>query len=226
MPPDRKLTRLNQPSGKYHPFYQDPNDKVTLTSSDGVIFRASRYRLRCERRFEVDESSLDGHLAEIHLDFNETAVSLFLDTLNTRLLPNIDFRLDHSTILQLLDFGELYECDKVIQYARKILSRKIDIDPLEILLIASKRDDVSLAKGAIKEVKWTNIDEMRTTIKGDLEKVFSDYIKKLRPSFQLAIFHAALRCATSKKDSQRPWHGLVSWEDRSQTAANFDPILW
>ncbi|WVF66175.1 hypothetical protein IAT40_000915 [Kwoniella sp. CBS 6097] len=229
---------------KQHDIHCDPRDKVVLISSDNVKFRASQFHLcRVSAFFEgllttagrldaqqtgkdtdnVAESDAEPEPEPIHLEYPAPIISLFLDAAGSSwpTFPSIDM----MTAKDLLDLTEFTLCDKLKHEARYSLVRAgLDL-PLELLVIASDRNDIPLAQSALQKLDSSTIETKLYRSTGSVPRSFKRYLDRLSPSFRLELYSQLMLGSdliTSSSQSART-PGIYLRSDWSSIAEKFDP---
>ncbi|OCF60679.1 hypothetical protein L486_00315 [Kwoniella mangroviensis CBS 10435] len=155
-PPVHKRLRL-------HETHRDPCGDVILVSNDQVEFRASSFQLSKISKFFADAFSLpsppevDKCREPIHLDYIGDVIATFLDLVLTPTHIQSAFIESYgkkpAVLGPLLNLVEFALCqDETISKIRQTLKSACLAYPLEILLLASQREDASLARTALENV--------------------------------------------------------------------------
>ncbi|WWD09064.1 hypothetical protein V865_007184 [Kwoniella europaea PYCC6329] len=220
---------------KFHPVHNDPNDDIVIISNDYVKFRASRFHLaRTSQFFEgllgtarpKGENFTDDD-EPIHLDYPSSTLSLFLDLTSVcdPYIPAVSIDRARS----LLKFIEFAICDGLVDKARLTLMEAAKDQPFELLVIASERDDVEMAKHALRQISTGQfraqfVNTSSTTLTSHDLAMVKQYLCGLTPPYHLAILDAAMSTGKMREEryiNLRP--GLLFNDNWSSFADKLDP---
>nr|XP_018266827.1 uncharacterized protein I303_00805 [Kwoniella dejecticola CBS 10117]OBR88985.1 hypothetical protein I303_00805 [Kwoniella dejecticola CBS 10117] len=141
--------------------------------------------------------SLTQNHEPIHLDFPGSVITLFLDHIST---SNSSIPIMTVTeIASLLIFAEFAICDSLIDKARARLIGATKECPFELLVLASDRDDIELAKDALRVMMSIHYHH-EFNISGPHEFVYNhknvkivNYLQRLSLAFRFALREASRR---------------------------------
>ncbi|KAK6905354.1 hypothetical protein I203_106181 [Kwoniella mangroviensis CBS 8507] len=223
-----------------HPVHNDPQAEIIIISNDYVKFRASRYHLvRTSQLFEdlLDTArTVDINLNDIeepiHLNFPSSTISLFLDLAGVCDPYFADVPITKAR--SLLDVVEYTMCDRLIDIARSTLMHAAKDEPFELLVIASERDDLDLAKHALRNISTSAFEdeykEGRSFRVGTVYNIDSikKYLLRLTPSYHLAILHSIVYLGEMQSiDHDGRWlnsrPAILSTDNWSSIADTFNP---
>ncbi|WVF66149.1 hypothetical protein IAT40_000889 [Kwoniella sp. CBS 6097] len=220
----------NETSITWHHFHIDPRDKIILLSNDNLKFRASRTRLiDASLSFSdlMDTSRPERKTNEpIELDFPAEMISLFLDMASV-CQPYIP-QLSITTARSLLELLEFTLCDGLIDFARTSLTNAGSNQPLELLVIASDRNDIGLARVALRNATRNRIQShicpnLSLSSSQGLKK-YQEYLDRLQPAYQLELLRRTTLAGEYRENvTQKLQAGLYSTFDWISVADTFDP---
>ncbi|WVW84002.1 hypothetical protein I302_106027 [Kwoniella bestiolae CBS 10118] len=226
-----------------HETHCDPCGDVTLISNDDVEFRASSFQLSKISQFFAYAFRLpapaDKGREPIELDFPGNIITIYLDlvTAPVRLRRSV---LDHGLrrpeiVCPLWALVEFTLCiDEITSIIHSALMDAALYYPVGILTFASERDDISLARRALRSFNTTIsicspcrpscVDEHASQLE-DVKKVFT----QLKPEYQAELFTLLLlQCHTRASIYNSP--GPISPDDLifgfgdwGEIADRFDP---
>ncbi|WWC85937.1 uncharacterized protein L201_000807 [Kwoniella dendrophila CBS 6074] len=211
-------------------FHRNPEHEVSLVSCNNIMFRASRHRLMAVSLFfkgllEIPppaSNNPESDTEPIHLDFYSSTINNYLDLINVSqpFKPTLSIQ-SASSLLRLLEFTLT---ENYIKSVRQWLEKAECKRPLELLIVASERNDVELARLAIGRFTIAHIQAHLKTNNFPEEKEgldkFKDYLRQLRPSFCLGVLFPML-------SATGPWcfqTGIPVIQDWSTIAKNFYPV--
>ncbi|WWD09063.1 hypothetical protein V865_007183 [Kwoniella europaea PYCC6329] len=222
---------------KQHPFHHDPEHSITIISYDNIEFKASRSRLVQTSQFFKDLLDIPAPVHEnqgpnsqqpIPLDFRSSIISAFLDLISVsqKYPPQLDF-VDAEVFLT---FVEYTMSDDLIPVARTALKEVGAKKPLELLVIASNRNDIDLARFALGKITSEQVHNLygkKTSVQllkpASVDKL-QDYLKRLRTSFPLEILSRMMlpgEVRGARQDSLRS--GIYLADDWTSIAESFGP---
>ncbi|OCF59514.1 hypothetical protein L486_02181 [Kwoniella mangroviensis CBS 10435] len=222
---------------KHHPFHHGPEHSITIISDDNIGFKASRSRLVQTCQFFKDlldipapehENQEPNVRQTIPLDFRSSIISTFLDLISVsqKYPPQLDF-VDAEAFL---NFVEYTMSDDLIPFARTALKEVGAKKPLELLVIASNKNDIDLARFALGKITPEQIHNLygkKSSVQllkpASVDKL-QEYLKRLRTSFHLEILSRMMlpgEVRGARQDSLRP--GLYLADDWTSIAESFDP---
>ncbi|WVW81944.1 hypothetical protein I302_103947 [Kwoniella bestiolae CBS 10118] len=183
---------------EYHSTYNDPRDEVVIRSSDNIHFRASRHKLMRVSTFFKDILDIRpvDHSEPIPLEFTSEVIIIFLDAISTSTVQ-IPY-LEVKTAKSLLNLCNFLMSDSIqSSVTDKVIEIYLSV-PFELLEIASSVNDVTLAQKALSAfdtniVRFRLIPDSSDNFKSVGMDQLLDYLKRLRPSFQLSILHELLK---------------------------------
>ncbi|WWC66685.1 uncharacterized protein I206_100589 [Kwoniella pini CBS 10737] len=205
-----------------HPVYNDPNDKIVIISNDYIKFRASKFHLMRTSQFfdgllSTVESEEPTKEEPIHLDFPSSTISLFLD-LSTCSNPSIP-TINSEEAKTLLDFLEYAICDDLIDIGRSSLRNSLENQPFELLVTASRRNDLEMAKHALRKIDNKVYNEYFKSAFTEVE--VKQYLRRLTRPYHLALVDAAMTTIEGSFGFQLPH--LTFIDDWSTFADSFHP---
>ncbi|WWC66686.1 uncharacterized protein I206_100590 [Kwoniella pini CBS 10737] len=221
---------------KDHPVHNDPKDDIIIISNDCIRFRASRFHLTRTSQFfdgllgitQQKGQNLNGNDDPIRLDHSGSTISLFLDlaSVSEPYVPTTTIS-EAAALLKLVDFAI---CDGLIDKARASLMEASKDEPFELLVVASDRNDVEMAKYALRKIDSTayrcQFLSSGVTLSDQAHISIKTYLRRLSPSFHLALLEAssvAGEVRSHRYESLRPGRFLSEdWSD--SVAKKFNPF--
>nr|XP_018266824.1 uncharacterized protein I303_00802 [Kwoniella dejecticola CBS 10117]OBR88982.1 hypothetical protein I303_00802 [Kwoniella dejecticola CBS 10117] len=91
----------------------------------------------------------------------------------------------------LLDFVEFAICDDFIDLARTSLINSLEKQPLELLVVASRRNDLDMAKQALRQIDEVMFNQLFNAPSVHPELAVKEYLRRLTRPYHLAILDAA-----------------------------------
>ncbi|WVQ93790.1 hypothetical protein IAU59_000868 [Kwoniella sp. CBS 9459] len=224
-----------------HPVHQDPRDDIVLISKDGMELRASAFHLeRVSPLFEDmlslpqperDDEEPAYQKEPVHLDFSSSVVCLFLDlaTSHRPSLPPLEM-IEAKDLLALTEFTISEELAKVANQA--VLTAFAD-QPFELLVLASDRNDVPMARQALARIDAPSVKRYLFSTSARIpspedKKRFQDILQRLSPAFRLELLSILMECGkvSEKEDSYAPFRpGFFLRDDWSDVADKFNPPM-
>ncbi|WWC85933.1 uncharacterized protein L201_000803 [Kwoniella dendrophila CBS 6074] len=191
------------PSVIYHEFYNSPDDTVYIRSKDDIYFKANKSKLTRASTFFNDILDTSGPIScdndedhPIELDFTEKAITAYLDIVS--ISGSHWINLDYPTCKEVYAIGHFTMSNKAMETTRTMLgSMIIPLDSWDLLIFASDHNDINLGRSALISFGEHELCNDRKALcqkrytKEDLT-FFRNNIEKLRPSWQLALFHCLL----------------------------------
>ncbi|WRT63715.1 uncharacterized protein IL334_000638 [Kwoniella shivajii] len=231
-PPPKKRVKFID-----HKFHNDPGHKIIIISNDNIRFKASQRLLVRASQFFRDLLSVPppsdkdaagqepSQVEPIHLDFPSTIISIFLDL--TSVSEPYSPRLVIHQARDLLEMVEFTLSDELQPYVRKSLHDAGSSQPLELFVIASERNDFSLARFALAKITSAHVQSFLklshlSTHEGI--KALQNYFSRLRPSFHLELLSRIMVPGEVREHRQialRP--GFFFTDDWTTIAQTFDP---
>ncbi|WWC99338.1 hypothetical protein V866_006239 [Kwoniella sp. B9012] len=220
-----------------HPFHHDPEHSITIISYDNIELKASRSRLVQTSQFFRDlldipepehENQEPKSQQPIPLDFRSSIISAFLDLISVS--QKYPPQLDLVDAEAFLDFVEYTMSDDLVPVARAALKEVGAKKPLELLAIASDRNDIDLARSALGKITSEQVYKLYgkkhsiQLLKPASVDKMQDYLKRLRTSFHLQILSRMMlpgEVRGARQDSLRP--GIFLADDWTSIAESFDP---
>ncbi|WWD03074.1 hypothetical protein V865_001119 [Kwoniella europaea PYCC6329] len=169
MPDEHIVVKDDQPrpaaqavEATLHDRHCDPNADVVLVSKDQVHLRAYSHHLKQVSKFFADLFTLPSEPEPINLDFDSSVISIYLDIV---IAPTYCYSLiidqhndDFEILKQLLRISEYTLNEKVQQSVWEVIHRKAVEFPQALLILAHERQDLDLAREAIKSIDSDSID--------------------------------------------------------------------
>ncbi|WRT63716.1 uncharacterized protein IL334_000639 [Kwoniella shivajii] len=196
---------------KCHPVHNDPNDDIVIISNDYVKFRASRYHLTRTSQF------FDGLLGNPRPEDLASVCDPFIPIIT---IPRAQ---------SLVTYTDFAICDILVDKARYALMEAAKDQPLELLVIASKRDDVEMARAALKEL---DTDHLRTYLYESQSLIATEssltksrtYISRLTLAYRLELLDLLMETgevSEGRRETLRT--GIFLKDSWSGIASKFDP---
>ncbi|OCF36159.1 hypothetical protein I316_02031 [Kwoniella heveanensis BCC8398] len=225
-----------------HPFHCDPKNDIILISKEGTELRASGYHLGLASLFfegllslppaENDDevSPVGGQNEPIQLDFSHATVSLFLDLASSHepCLPPLEMH-RAKELLALTEFT--LSSEKLVSLAHEAVKDAFADHPFELLVLASDRNDVPMARQALGRISSSTLKcrmfhTSSTTLTPQDKDEFHAFLRSLNPSFRLSLLTIILTSGEvreTRHTSLRP--GLFLNDDWSSLAKKFNPSI-
>ncbi|WVF66163.1 hypothetical protein IAT40_000903 [Kwoniella sp. CBS 6097] len=179
---------------------------------------------------EDDESTSTSRQHEpIYLEFSDVTISLFLDiaTSHRPCLPPLGM----ARAKELLDLTEFTISEDFIKLAYAAVLVAYAQKPFELLVLASDRNDVPMARQALGKIgpstlKLDIFDTSSTILTPADKNNFHAFLERLNPSFRSELLTIYLECGEVRQDrytTLRP--GLFLRDDWSYMAEKFNPSV-
>ncbi|KAK6909995.1 hypothetical protein I203_104022 [Kwoniella mangroviensis CBS 8507] len=140
----------------------DPNADVVLVSKDQVHLRAYSHHLKQVSKFFADLFTLPSKLEPINLDFDSFVISIYLDLV---IAPTYCYSViidqhnhDSETLKQLLQISEYTTSEEITKNVWQVIREMAIAYPQALLNLAHERQDLDLARVAIKCINSDSID--------------------------------------------------------------------
>ncbi|OCF45193.1 hypothetical protein I317_00996 [Kwoniella heveanensis CBS 569] len=172
------------------------------------------------------------NMPPIDLDASEELLVSFLDLISVA-IPVAP----HSGLEETYDLLNLCEkylcCQRVIKPVQTEMETKISSSPWEVLTFASNRDDVMLAREALRHMDMDDFcdtkflecldpdDEDRISRHPD--STFWGRIRSLQPTWQAELLYITFNEPARVKEGE-PARALLSLPDHTENWQNFDPV--
>ena len=201
-------TPTTQKSQKWHDYHNDPEAKLILQSSDGVLFRASGWRLSKARyvprvvlskhgspvfksMLELPNATEECQAANkipIHVDTKSRYLCIFLD-LTSISAPFIYKSMDARTTHEVLHICDKFECQNIARLLRQHLHRHAESSPWVIFKFAAKINDIDLGRCALQNMARRPEDNPFRDANISLWTALHD----LRATWQIGLLKCMLR---------------------------------
>ncbi|WWD22432.1 hypothetical protein CI109_106923 [Kwoniella shandongensis] len=222
----------NDNERKFHHFHCDPQHDFIIKSNDGMHFRASRFHLARVSTFFADmfstatsSSTVNNRIEDIiTLDYSAAAIKFFLDLAHSSdpKVPSIEFV---STAASLFDLTTYTMCKTELQnIARESLYTAGKRHPMDLLVIASHRQDSTMAKTALS---YINYNPWTTSRKEQCQpnlRMFLRYLDRLDPTYAYELVRNLLTVGPLPQESSKVVrYGFFLTPNWSSIADKFDP---
>ncbi|KAK4688893.1 hypothetical protein P7C73_g1232, partial [Tremellales sp. Uapishka_1] len=188
--------------------HNDPQADVILVSADDVYFRIHSWPMKRESGFVNDLYTVASQSpsAPISTDVSAKALRFFTNLVYSDSSPLMNMSLDE--IKEVLAVCDRLQCQRIEERVLKALGEQAGKDPWQIFIMASQRDDVELAKSALKAMENTTarcpVENIKDLTAADIEAVDPRYLSALLAS------RLSLTNMTYDPD-QRPCLAFTRW---------------